>query len=191
VKVLNKSRFDTRFLYRLVVLVHNRLSQTEGRLPQWKGLEVTVETGRSKWGCVRGHARYHGTHVHLFIPKNTDTENVIWLIAHELHHSYGYRHGHFLDWPHSDCQALVTQHGLPQKVLLKAVRPKLPRNLRQERLERVKVLLTRWERVQKRAAGRVAHYRRKLRYYEKTENVARGLLVESVQKDVDKSLGRV
>lgn len=105
-KLINKTAYDTRTLRKLMTMAHNRLAKTWGRrLHSWKQLKVVVEYTRGRgFSYVSGRASYSGFHMALRLPaprkaplppRSLPASDVLWLMTHELYHSYGYHHKDF------------------------------------------------------------------------------------------------
>lgn len=72
-RIVNRTRYDTRVIRQLLNRTHRYLAKTEGRLHSWSALRVEVDPGRPRYsgdGC-HGHASLSGYHMHLFLRLNT------------------------------------------------------------------------------------------------------------------------
>ena len=101
--IKNTSLFQTKKLNSLFCHVHNQLAQYEGRLPHWKYLKIQVMDkvkGRHASGCAY-LGQVYGRGADMWCSYNVDTslERMAQLFAHELMHSYGYRHSQFRSNP--------------------------------------------------------------------------------------------
>ena len=101
--IKNTSLFQTKKLNSLFCHVHNQLAQYEGRLPHWKSLKIQVMDkvkGRHASGCAYV-GKVYGRGADMWCSYNVDTslERMAQLFAHELMHSYGYRHSQFRSNP--------------------------------------------------------------------------------------------
>lgn len=101
--IKNTSLFETKKLNSLFCHVHNQLAQYEGRLPHWKYLKIQVMDkvkGRHASGCAY-LGQVYGRGADMWCSYNVDTslERMAQLFAHELMHSYGYRHSQFRSNP--------------------------------------------------------------------------------------------
>ena len=106
----NTSLFDTRKLSALFGLIHKQLAHYEGRLPHWSTLRVKVITrnGRGKpqrdvsgMACVGKPSIYRKWDWDIRMSINTfaDMEWIAQVFAHELMHSYGYKHHQYRRYP--------------------------------------------------------------------------------------------
>ena len=96
--IKNTSKFDTKKLRSLFSYVHNLIAKTEGRLPQWNGLQVQVRqksygtSGQAYVGKVYGS----GWDMFLSISEKVILKDIVNLFSHELMHSYGFHHRNML-----------------------------------------------------------------------------------------------
>ena len=97
--IKNTSLYDTKKLQSLFCLVHSQLAKYEGGLPHWKSLKIQVMDkvkGRHASGCAYvGKVYGNRPDMWLSLNKETSLERIAQLFAHELLHSYGYRHSQF------------------------------------------------------------------------------------------------
>lgn len=163
--VKNTSHADTRFLRSLVVLVHNHMAKTEGRLKVWKSLEVKFGSRRDHH--VTGYA-YVGTGpVHISIGKTAVTRTVIKVIFHELMHVYGYtshRNGRCDPRP-DDISAMMK--GQPESLRGRVAAKRVPRDLVKDRYNALVARQEAWERKLKRAQTALGKIKQQRRYYER------------------------
>lgn len=170
-KLINRTRYDTRALRRIVTAVHGVMAKTEGRLPTWRTLRVHVETGRPKYHewAISGRADLNGGWVLLRLPRpdrhHVSANRLAWLVEHELYHAYGRRHGTFRE----ESPEWWTQHVGCDPVPLR--RPPAPRDVVGERRLRAERLLRKWERRLKLARTKVRQYQKQVRYYERARPV--------------------
>jgi hypothetical protein len=170
-RLANRTTYDTKALQRLIHTVHRVVAKTEGRLPTWRSLRVTVETRRSRrYNVVSGRASLGGGWMLLRLgnPRGwtgpARAHDVAWLIEHELYHSYGRRHGRFREESPEWWAQHVGRDPLPL-----APAPSRPRrDLVAERKARAEQLLARWQRKLKLAQTKVKQYRQRVRYYART-----------------------
>lgn len=168
-KITNRTAYDTKALRWLIEEVHRRTAQARGRLKTWPYLHVTVAGNRA--GHYTGHASYSGYAMVLRIPQaNADPVRTVWLIRHELLHNYGQRHRNYRpidrDFFHDgDTRFTWAADRFGTTLPLKPVRPKP--NLKGEREQRARELLSQWERKLAIAHRRVKKYRAKVHYYER------------------------
>lgn len=98
-KLLNRTPYDTRALHRITTTVHRVMTKAEGRLATWRHLRITVETRRARRydGAASRWASYSGGRMMLRLPHprrhHVGVHRVVWLVEHELYHSYGRKHG--------------------------------------------------------------------------------------------------
>ena len=102
--IKNTSLFQTKKLNSLFCHVHNQLAKDEGRLPHWKSLKIQVMDkvkGRHASGCAYVGKVYSRGEPDMWCSYNVETslERMAQLFAHELMHSYGYRHSQFRSNP--------------------------------------------------------------------------------------------
>ena len=108
--IKNTSDYETKKLNSLFCLIHNQLAKFEGKLPHWSTLRVKVirRNGRGKserdvsgMACVGKPTIYRKKDWDIRMSINTlaDLQWVAQVFAHELMHSYGYRHHQYTRYP--------------------------------------------------------------------------------------------
>lgn len=187
-KIENQTDYDTKTLRRLMTIAHRRLAETRGRLKTWDRLNVVVVYGRHGSGTVSGEAHLTGDRMRLRLPppltskmakafedrglpsvRTVKAASVLWLMTHELFHSYGYRHRDFP--PHIMHSTSPERFAVPGMDTLSpapmAARPKATTaELRTLRAERVIARIVTWERKLARAERALKKLRKQQRYYE-------------------------
>lgn len=172
-KIQNRTRYDTRTLRSLLVLVHNGLAQDEGRLRTWGHLAVGVVYSRS--GRSSGWAYLDGSSMQLQLPRGSVlVSSLVWLMAHELSHSYGYRHrqmrGGLSNWTNEQTSAVerfgwrIAEAPAP----VKKSRRKTPA----DHLSSIALRAKRWDAKLRRAQRALAKLRRQERYYQKRAGIS-------------------
>jgi hypothetical protein len=102
-KLINKTKYDTRTVRSILAAVHvagaavrvgNRNARHDGKLRTWKSLTITLTYNSTHWGRqYSGYAYFHGHESTLRVPKGKlDVEKFAALWQHELAHLYGIRH---------------------------------------------------------------------------------------------------
>ena len=97
--IKNTSHYDTKKLKSMFCFIHSQLAKHEGRLPQWKSLQITCMKHKqlnsySGWAYL-GKVYGEGADMHLRMGRDISIKANAQLFAHELMHSYGYTHSQF------------------------------------------------------------------------------------------------
>ena len=169
--IKNTSYYDSKKLQQLFCFIHSLIAKTEGRLKQWKTLQVQIRnsTGRCSGRAYVGQVYGEGWDMFLSLNKNRDLKTISDLFAHELMHSYGYHHKDML------CVStpLVKDHH--QKIqdkfgnvnFTKIDKPKVKIDYVSLRKTRAEQNLTRWLSKYNFAKNKVKKYQRQVKYYHK------------------------
>jgi len=174
VKVVNKTKWDTKYLKKLFLECEKHIFNTylvHGEAK--KDRHVTVKTHRTYW--VGGYAWYHSHSIVIKIPPpvsvhlgNIKTENafsarrVAQVYLHEVGHNIGLMHKQMVPsskidvswWPDENIPLKITKE-----------KPKV--NLIEVRAAKAQKKLDEWTKKLNRAKTFVKKYQGKVRYYEK------------------------
>tara|TARA_Y100000296_G_C5054238_1_gene196432 strand:- start:116 stop:649 length:534 start_codon:yes stop_codon:yes gene_type:complete len=166
--IKNTSKFDTKKLRSLFSYVHNLIAKTEGRLPQWNGLQVQVRqksygtSGQAYVGKVYGS----GWDMFLSISEKVILKDIVNLFSHELMHSYGFHHRNMLKhYPLTEQQHQKIKDKFGNVDLNKVEKPKAKIDYVALRKERAEVNLSIWESKFNFAKNKVKKYKRQVVYY--------------------------
>lgn len=170
-KIINKTRYDTRLLRSIICATYNRLKNTEGALYFWKGLKITITSGRRRRHkhLAGGRAGIDAPYMRLFLPTDRcDTADFAFTIDHELLHNYGYDHrkmptkriGDYRD----DFRWAAEKYG--EYIYPKALKEKPAVDLQTRRYERLCQREKTWLSKESRAKKALAKIRKSKRYYE-------------------------
>lgn len=186
----NETQYDTRVLRSIFIAVYRLMAKAEGRASWWSRLRVTVKYAHSDARCF-GWAYLHGGPMRVMVGRPGQrvksylvgapdritgpypTAAYADTVAHELMHSWGYRHRQFKDgaWAlNPSWNALLAR--FPATLPMKAVKPRPTVDLRQVRYQRVLNAEARWLSKLKRAQTMVRKYRDKRRGYERRMQLA-------------------
>lgn len=182
-KLINKTRYDSKQLRAVLIAVHNEEAKRRGRLPQWNRVTVKVSRRLTR-SNTSGHTFLRGIRVHLTIPAGTCTTaalTAVWL--HELQHLYGLDHGDLspsVMWcreaglePWIAAAFSAAETGMlqeaPEPVPVPLTEDEKASRLdarRQEKLVRLEERMRSWESKKTRAERALAKLRKQYRYYE-------------------------
>ena len=176
--IKNTTNLDNKKLQSLFSFIHKLIAKKEGRLKHWWTLKVQVEnrsygySGRAYIGRVYGD----GWDLRLRVSEETkeNLSQFSQLFAHELMHSYGYKHKGFQRNPLDEAQITQIKLKFGSQSFLRIEKPKVKTDyvalrvaLRKERAE---VNLSVWESKLNFAKNKVKKYKNKVKYYNKKLN---------------------
>jgi hypothetical protein len=165
-RIENETKYATRELRTIFCRVHTLVAKYEGRLPQWKALRVHVVYTRNREHS--GYAYLRGYYMKLCLQRGSISRyTVASLFAHELMHSYGYRHSEMASRGRADPVELTEFTGTTldeQKPKPKA-KPSTA-ELQAQRYGRVLERERRWQSKLKRAQTALRKLKRQRKYYE-------------------------
>ena len=166
-KLLNKSRWKTLDLKKLFTEVIRRNSKVEGKLDQWKKIEIEIISSRNR--CYSGHAMYNGAYIRLRFPtENIDPVFVAWLFEHELYHIRGYHHNQLdkatMGRGSMDEWAWAKEYSI--EATLPKSKPK--EDIQLKRYNRILAVIQTKAKTLKRLQNQIKKWTLKKRYYEKT-----------------------
>lgn len=95
-RIVNKTRYATKELRAIACAVNRETSRTEGQMPHWSRLVLTVVYGRTGY---TGHA--WGARARICLPKReARVREMALVIDHEFHHCRGFGHDKFCTASH-------------------------------------------------------------------------------------------
>jgi len=117
----NTSLYETKKLKSLFCLIHKQLAKYEGRMSWWDDLNISIQY---KTYDYSGRAflklpRHKTWGMFLSMSKDLTLDEVSQLFAHELMHTYGYRHHQFNTDPLTQDQLDQIASKFKQQDLLK------------------------------------------------------------------------
>ena len=169
--IKNTSCCDSKKLQQLFCFIHSLIVKTEGRLKQWKRLKVQIRnTTKRDSGCAYvGEVWGEGWDMFLSLNKDRNLKSISDLFAHELMHSYGYRHKDMLcvETPLVKEQHQKIQDKFGNVNFTKIVKPKVKIDYVSLRKTRAEQNLTKWLSKYNFAKNKVKKYQRQVKYYNK------------------------
>ena len=171
--IKNTSDFDTVKLKSLFSTVHNLLAKAEGRLKHWKRLKVVVRD--KEWG-YSGRCLLGGVHLtrdwdmFLSVEKDTDTNILAYLFAHELMHSYGYRHSQYRDDPLTKEQHVFIKDKYKNVIMHKVEKVKPKKDIILIRFTRMLKREKSWGRKLKLATSHLKKVKGEIKVYNRRHN---------------------
>jgi hypothetical protein len=171
--IKNTSYFDTVKLKSLFSTVHNLLAKAEGRLKHWKRLKVIVRD--KEWGysgrCLLGGVHFtRDWDMFLSVDKDTDTNTLAYLFAHELMHSYGYRHSQYRDDPLTKEQHDFIKDKYKNVIMHKVKKAKPKKDIISIRFARMQKRERSWGRKLKLATSHLKKVKREIKVYKRRHN---------------------
>lgn len=97
--IKNTSCYDSKKLQQLFCFIHTLIAEKEGRLKHWKTLQVEIKKtswGYTGWAYI-GRVYFQKPDMLLRLSNSQDLEALSNLFAHELMHSFGYKHKDMLN----------------------------------------------------------------------------------------------
>jgi len=175
-KVINNTRYDTRYLRRLFLGCEKKIFATYLVHGESKYRHVTVKTHRGGMARVGGYAWYNSTNIVITLPPPTSrhlgryvTENTVsarriaQVYLHEVGHNLGLKHAQMK--PSSKIDVLwQPDESVPLKTP-KIVKPK--KSIIEQRAAKAETKLAEWTKKLNRAKIFVKKYQRKVKYYQK------------------------
>jgi len=184
--IKNTSKFDSKKLRSLFCFVHTLIAKDLriGRLKHWDTLKIEIRhkshgfSGQAYLGKVYGN----GWDMILslcYYPKDTVTglrttnadlkeyylKETSQLFAHELMHSYGWKHHQFASYPLTKKELDKIQEKFGDVNFLKEKKSKPKVDYVQVRFERVNNNIKQWETKKKRAENALKKLYKKQKYY--------------------------
>ena len=169
--IKNTSCYDSKKLQQLFCFIHSLIAKKEGRLKQWKTLKVQIRN--TNWGCTGrayiGQVWGEGWDMFLSLNKDRDLKTISDLFAHELMHSYGYRHKDMIcvTTPLVKDQHQKIQDKFGNVNFTKIDKPKVKIDYVSLRKIRAEQKLTKWLSKYNFAKNKVKKYQRQVKYYNK------------------------
>jgi len=167
--IKNTSGYDSRKLQSLFTAIHNEIAKDEGRLKHWNYLWVEIRaksygySGRAYLGKVYGD----GWDMFLSVSPRLTLKELSQLFAHELYHSYGFKHHQFKNDPLNEKQMARLENKFKIEDLHRVEKPKVKVDHVKLRYENAQKKLAEWESKQKRTNNLVKKWKKKVAYYEK------------------------
>jgi hypothetical protein len=165
-KIINKTKYDTKDLRKVFTETLKRNEKFEGKLPQKKKLIVYVKSSRGS-NHVSGRAPYNGYWIKIFLPKeNPSLEQIAAVFDHEVYHLRGYHHnaiGRFLKPNYKEEFAWAACYPIKDKQEKKKVK----NNLKEQRYQKVLAKIEEKQKAIKRLQNQLKKYILKKKYYER------------------------
>lgn len=170
-KIINKTRWDTRDLRRVFAAVLRRWNKTDNRkVPSRRLKNVNVVSAR--WRGVSGCAYVASGWMTIRLPKEKeqlDVEQIGFVFEHELAHCAGYQHsemGPLNSWKMVTIGRYDYLRGFEIRAKV-APAPKVRSDRQVERYQREVASLARWRTKLKRAQTGVKAHQAKVKRYER------------------------
>ena len=172
--IKNTSDFDTVKLKSLFSTVHNLLAKAEGRLKHWIKLKVVVRNKEWGWSgrCLLGWTTWRSDDWDMFlsISKDKDTNTLAYLFAHELMHSYGYRHSQYRDDPLTKEQHDFIRDKYKNVIMNKIKKEKPKKDLILVRFDRMLKREKVWDGKLRLATSHLKKVKREIKVYKRRHN---------------------
>ena len=179
--IKNTSKFDSKKLRSLFCFVHTLIAKDLriGRLKHWDTLKIEIRhkshgfSGRAYLGKVYGNgwdmflslSCYSRNLDEYLIDKEYYLKETSQLFAHELMHSYGWKHHQFASYPLTKKELDKIQEKFGDVNFLKEKKSKPKVDYVQVRFDRVSNNIKQWEIKKKRAENALKKLYKKQKYY--------------------------
>ena len=167
--IKNTSGYDSRKLQSLFTAIHNEIAKDEGRLKHWKTLKVQMQTKSYGYSgrAYLGKVYLQDWDMFLSVSPRLTLKELSQLFAHELYHSYGFKHHQFKNDPLNEKQMARLENKFKIEDLHRVEKPKVKVDHVKLRYENAQKKLAEWESKQKRTNNLVKKWKKKVAYYEK------------------------
>ena len=176
-KIINKTHWETRPIWKLLTEALKRNEKIEGRFMHRKYLEVEIVYSKKKnWGQPEqhftGHATYNGSTMTIRVPREKiDTRVFARVFDHELYHNRGFKHnklgvigGRFLNLNTLEKDNWALEYIMTLKEPKLKLKPKV--DLQLKRYNHVLALLKDKKSNLKRLQNQIKKWTQKRKYYE-------------------------